>query len=1555
MAKVPPGGPATINGVLYQMLWSLLRAVKLQTREYVADAFGQPSRAILILEPIGGGGDLQRVEGPKRAVEQLKADSSRGTWSLTDVVRDVLPDLYLAVDDEFPDTVFRFVTEGKIGRWNSVYEFFRSLESRPLPPGDVLGALDYTTELKFQRRRSEETSGGNGEERAARIQPFWGDQPHSERTLFELIATRVRDRERVREEEAELTRRKLWRMLGRFEFCGNQTAERLRREIDRFLVETIDATAKLEDKRGALLMDLAEQASAGSATIEAQAFFEKHGLNATRLSDLARLRLTSQRLLERSVHLLGYSSAEDVRADRIRSIAAQWTADKPILALKGGSGAGKSWLLAGTGLEMTATSGSVVVLESTGDAHSDQQRASDVYWQDIKGNNDSISLGRLAIRTSESVENLEAGWLAIMIDGVQSTREARCLVQQDWETRRMKLAISCSEEVADTIERVAGRRRCLVVEVGDFSAAELACYLTEQLGEDWPDIPEDVRRLLRRPLMARLYRDIAQRGRWRPTNEYSLLAAYWDRLRQGEQAEHPSDIVGLRQLAMTFVRGAPYPWTEQQVVGAGLDDEAVSRLVRVGFLRRLSDGRYAVWHDRLFSWAVADALVSSVESGDIATAELSDRVREITIAGGSSVGRVRYVPADVIWFLADPSRSDRDWLERVIEGLERLSWLHREEVLVRIAPTAGSRIAPMMLRRLGAVAVDRADLTLPDQYVRGLFAIESPEIGLAASQLLESNLPLVRRFAARLLAKRPSVIALDRLWSLHCSALSDPAPYRFGNEDGFFVHHDFTRALTSCVRLAPEGQDWLERAILRANPRTERLSALGYLVAQLNDGGSLWKKVKPTLFEHIAPDGSVRCLATNILKYKDSEEVEWLLSQVPRQHDYVGAVALRALHRIRPDLAIEQLDGLDLNQLYLSRKWCFAELVAMQPEAARARLLGRLRREFAWKVAAVYQESSDDLDVPTLECLLTSLDGELGLVLGGPRPLQSSSLYLPFMIVGGVRRLRLIECLEGWRGTSLEQRLTQWLIDDDSHNLAPAREECMRLLMKICGEGTTDFVNHDLGSSSPHVRFQALEFSTRRPNLRTIAALAQTNQLDDGHPLAEVERAKATLALASLGQWREALASVVRWGEPFGLEARRPAENWQLDESVMGNLLAEFTEAESPSAGQIYALAVGGRRDKLGSVRALLHRCPPVGSDVATACVFALGVFKDDSQDALELLVGQLKVDARQHASKVALSRIGTDNALDALLNHLSINFECPLAATLLAAPRTRDAAIALVKDKLLVLTEYSKLELLCDLAPVVEPVTYGLLFENPTLHEFVRESAFSDQTNPRVETRVAVLRALAYFDADTAFLAGRKALCNGSGPGREGLPRLLVEINAVKAVPILLERTIAERSHAVIWSIGRSLASIDVSEALSSWMDSDDPSERRAACRLAAKVRVNFDLSAALANRVGDPDLGVAREALHAIRALRDARETDAVVSALLAEQDPNRVWVLLDSVVGLCDPGDMDGPLPTACMPVVKVLAPEAQQYFWCQLRARREKLAEEAERLDREDETT
>jgi len=80
MATVPTGGPSTINGVLYQMLWCLLKTVRLHMSEcLVDDDNGAITQAVVRLEPAGGGGDVQEITGNRRVVVQLKARSDRCT------------------------------------------------------------------------------------------------------------------------------------------------------------------------------------------------------------------------------------------------------------------------------------------------------------------------------------------------------------------------------------------------------------------------------------------------------------------------------------------------------------------------------------------------------------------------------------------------------------------------------------------------------------------------------------------------------------------------------------------------------------------------------------------------------------------------------------------------------------------------------------------------------------------------------------------------------------------------------------------------------------------------------------------------------------------------------------------------------------------------------------------------------------------------------------------------------------------------------------------------------------------------------------------------------------------------------------------------------------------------------------------------------------------------------------------------------------------------------------------------------------------------------------
>lgn len=143
----PAGGSATINGILFQLLGSLARAAQLQLDAAQQDETA--NRVLLRIEPSGGGGDLQIHFPGKRIVEQWKAKSGGGTWSLRKVIDDVLVDLYRAVDHEnlCSRDEYRFVTEGRRGLWSEAERFFAELSKAV--PADVLGALNDDEKIAF--------------------------------------------------------------------------------------------------------------------------------------------------------------------------------------------------------------------------------------------------------------------------------------------------------------------------------------------------------------------------------------------------------------------------------------------------------------------------------------------------------------------------------------------------------------------------------------------------------------------------------------------------------------------------------------------------------------------------------------------------------------------------------------------------------------------------------------------------------------------------------------------------------------------------------------------------------------------------------------------------------------------------------------------------------------------------------------------------------------------------------------------------------------------------------------------------------------------------------------------------------------------------------------------------------------------------------------------------------------------------------------------------------------------------------------------------------------
>src|SRR5580700_7573738 len=166
------GGAGMIHGVVYQLLWSLLRAAKMYVDTDLSDDLSRATQTTIILEPAGGGGDLREINASGRIIQQIK--SGNHSWSLTTIVNDVLPDLYKAVDPGQQNDTFQFITDGWAGDWQNVSAFFTSLRLPPCPEHEALLALDDSKHIRFR----------HGD---AQAHPFGSQDTITARDLFSWI------------------------------------------------------------------------------------------------------------------------------------------------------------------------------------------------------------------------------------------------------------------------------------------------------------------------------------------------------------------------------------------------------------------------------------------------------------------------------------------------------------------------------------------------------------------------------------------------------------------------------------------------------------------------------------------------------------------------------------------------------------------------------------------------------------------------------------------------------------------------------------------------------------------------------------------------------------------------------------------------------------------------------------------------------------------------------------------------------------------------------------------------------------------------------------------------------------------------------------------------------------------------------------------------------------------------------------------------------------------------------------------------------------------------
>ena len=310
---------------------------------------------------------------------------------------------------------------------------------------------------------------------------------------------------------------------------------------------------------------------------------QEAGVSPDRLRKVGKLAETLAEGRRRGSKYIRYRREDDVRD------APRWGGNKPVLLIAGESGAGKSWQLASLMQAMTGDGEPVVFVRGTGTAEEIRTRAAREIWQ--------VGLGETSDKTLQGVANflrdkafqLRSPRFTIAVDDVGDADVVRELVRQDWTSLGGRLVMTVPPVVVGALHST-DRDDIGLHRVGDFSIEELDTLL-KKFGHRWSGLPEDLKRLLRKPVLAGLFLDLGVSSfQNAPQSEYEIFQAFWDRIDEKCSVGDKGIITAVADCA---VEGARYPlprehWSDYL---AGQQEPCSTRKRRVADLLRAWRGR----------------------------------------------------------------------------------------------------------------------------------------------------------------------------------------------------------------------------------------------------------------------------------------------------------------------------------------------------------------------------------------------------------------------------------------------------------------------------------------------------------------------------------------------------------------------------------------------------------------------------------------------------------------------------------------------------------------------------------------------------------------------------------------------------------------------------------------------------------------------------------------------------------------------------------------------------------------------------------------------------
>jgi hypothetical protein len=751
-------------------------------------------------------------------------------------------------------------------------------------------------------------------------------------------------------------------------------------------------------------------------------------------------------------------------------------------------------------------------------------------------------------------------------------------------------------------------------------------------------------------------------------------------------------------------------------------------------------------------------------------------------------------------------------------------------------------------------------------YAEILKHTDDPTIPERATQLLRSSRGEAQQAAVEILIEKPACAALDRLWELRRSVQ--------GDREAFYFAVRLDKALAACVKLDPS---WLERAIQRTDPAVDPFADLVYLLVHLADtpdGERVWRNVQEEVFAK-TPLKDRRGIAYVIESFADSAARSRLAAWVGEEledHNFLVPAALRALESLDPEAALAALPkaGLDYSLVW-ARSWWLPQLLAYDYERTSKILCQKIAAHAKpWLAAGVYDDRESLITVEILDLLLDVTTPMIEEALGestGQHP-----LHRPLAFLADVSRLDLLPRFEARRGLRFEEALTEYLVRQGPNDEGWYRWDVwagIAVLQKIGGDGFTRLANHHLREAKTWLGIRdGFLLGTRRPDSETarlvVAIANDPGRAGPGDATDHVQY-QSIKALAALGEWREVVQSCLRLG--LGIPRSLPAylAGHTFSDEELAPALVQLRSG-TPSPGALLILGLSGRLELAPEIRST-YRSSAGEPERALACLLALESLGD--LDATGLFIGSLASSAHSWvAERALLGKLRRPETDEVLLERLRSVRESGgtsaqlLVMNLLINEATRERAGRLLWEHL------GKREIVDFTGDTIE---YLAALDLPEVHDFLRETAFSDQQGSwNVGARHGAIEGLARFDPAAAFDAARKLL-RSDHEDRLLCPETLLGLDQRAAIDLFGNLLVTTHDFLVLAAIGEALDRRSPVEPLGRWLSDADPRIRQGACFAGEALRWSEPIEDLVRPLLHDRDWDVRSAA-------RDVREAQAL-----------------------------------------------------------------------------